>query len=435
MSSPLPVLNKENLVNGLSFVIPGLKETDNGVLLPRAVPLSGGRSVERLSNQEIDGILTKLNSAVSRNASSFQWVQEAEFSIISLEARGAFDRFFEDKQFTGQGENPITYKIGKPSKEFTAYLLCVIAQQSGIRKTPRWIMIRRRAATLAEGGQGSRFVELLTGDSVLDFVAEIIQVTTLQVSAVKDVADFELLANSFLFHAAYNLDAAARIGVDSHFEVRSIQRGRRSQSTALDAPRQSYNVDLVHHYLMGVAAEIPLLEYLSYYHVVEHFFQKVFNDDLVEQVRKGITDPSFSARRARDIQGIIKTVDKATRQAREEGGFNEQRALQLVLERFVSVTRLVADLDSYDGGLVGYYASNDVPFAGAGKVTLRLPNEDDARGALARRIYRVRNALVHAKEGDLPKYAPFAHDGELAREIPLMRFVAEQVIIAHGKAL
>jgi hypothetical protein len=42
---------------------------------------------------------------------------------------------------------------------------------------------------------------------------------------------------------------------------------------------------------------------------------------------------------------------------------------------------------------------------------------------------------VHAKEGELPKYAPFAHDEELAREIPLMRFTAEQIVIAHGRVL
>ncbi|MFH8991999.1 hypothetical protein [Streptomyces sp. NPDC017940] len=120
---------------------------------------------------------------------------------------------------------------------------------------------------------------------------------------------------------------------------------------------------------------------------------------------------------------------------REEGGVNEQRALELVLERFVDISRLVAELNTYDGTLINYYKANGVPFAGANKVDLTVANEETVRTSMAKRIYKVRNALVHAKEGDLPKYAPFAHDDELSQEVPLMRFISEQIIIKHGKVL
>ncbi len=270
---------------------------------------------------------------------------------------------------------------------------------------------------------------------MLDVVGDILYTTTLRVESAKSGVDYENLANAFLFHAAYNMDLAARIGPDSLFEARSIQKVRRTSKESFDPPRQTYGSDLVHHYLMGVAAEIPLLAYLSYYHIAEHYFEKVFNDDLVEQVRKGITDPSFSARRAKDIQTIIRTVNKAQRQVKEEGGVNEQRALQLVIDRFVDVGRLISDLDAYDANLVAYYKSNEVPFAGASKLDLTVADEEVMRASLSKRIYKVRNALVHAKEGDLPKYAPYAHDAELSKEIPLMRFTSEQIIIAHGKVL
>jgi hypothetical protein len=273
------------------------------------------------------------------------------------------------------------------------------------------------------------------GDSLFDVFGEVSHVTTLRIISTKPRSDFETLANSFLFHAAYNTDAAARIGLDPVFRSQAIQRVRRTQTGSLDAPRQTYDADLVHHYLMGVAAEIPLLEYLAYYHIAEHFFDKIFNEDLVNQVRSGITDPSFSARRNKDIQSVIRIVNKAQRQVRDEGGVNEQRALQLVLDRFVSVNRLATDLDAYDANLVSYYANNDVPFAGASKAPIRGNDEVAARSAIAKRIYKVRNALVHAKEGELPKYAPFAHDEDLAREIPLMRFTAEQIVIAQGHVL
>jgi hypothetical protein len=288
-----------------------------------------------------------------------------------------------------------------------------------------------RPSAIVIGGNRRPF----EGDSLFDIVAEGFRATTLRITAPKARSDFETLANSFLFHAAYNTDAAARIGLEPMFQTKAIQRIRRTQTGSLDAPRQTYDADLVHHYLMGVSTEIPLLEYLAYYHIAEHFFEKVFREDLVNQVRSGIADPSFSARRNKDIQSIINTVTKVQRQVKDEGGVNEQRALQLVLDRFVSVPRLVDDLDAYDASLVDYYANNDVPFAGASKVSIHGNDEEATRGAIAKRIYKVRNALVHAKEGELPKYAPFAHDEELAREIPLMRFTAEQIVISQGKVL
>ncbi|MGW0534739.1 hypothetical protein [Streptomyces sp. NPDC003032] len=153
----------------------------------------------------------------------------------------------------------------------------------------------------------------------------------------------------------------------------------------------------------------------------------------MNQVRAGIADPSFSARRAKDIQGIIQIANKTQRRVRDEGGVNEQRALHLVLDRFVAVPRLISDLDAYNNTLVDYYANSTDVFAGASKVDLRMADEEKVCAAAAKRIYKIRNALVHAKEGELPKYAPFAHDEKLSREIPLMRFTAEQIIIAHGK--
>ncbi|MFE9938135.1 hypothetical protein [Streptomyces hirsutus] len=398
------------------------------------------KSVTGTSGTEISAIAKRLNEAKKRDESSFQWENEAEFSLVSLDQIGAFDRFFEDREFTGQGDNPVTFRFGRPSREFAAYLLCTIMQNDSFMRSGRGRMILNR---IRGGDYRSPDVTLrprssrqpLEVESLFDVIAEGLRATTLRITATKANSDFETLANSFLFHAAYNIDAAARIGLESWFRPQTTQRNRRTQADMLEAPRQTYDTDLVHHYLMGVAAEIPLLEYLAYYHIAEHFFDKVFNEDLVNQVRSSIADPSFSARRTKDIQSVIRIVTKVQRQVKNEGGVNEQRSLQLVLDRFVDVPRLAADLVAYDATLVDYYNNNEAPFAGANKVNFHGTDEDVTRGAIAKRIYKVRNALVHAKEGELPKYAPFAHDEELAREIPLMRFTAEQIVIAHGKVL
>lgn len=431
-----PVIDEISIIKALRLVFRSNGEEGGNFTLRDPFQLSEGKTISGANSTEISAIVTHLNQAKSKTESSFQWEKEAEFSLVSLDSIGAFDRFFEDKTFTGQGDNPVTFKVGRPSREFAAYLLCAVAQNPTFLTSARNRMIlnRIRGSDRQDFTLG-RYGRPLEAESLFDLVAVGFRATTLRITAAKARSDFEMLANSFLFHAAYNTDAAARIGLESMFRPQAIQRVRRTQTGSLDAPRQTYDADLVHHYLMGVAAEIPLLEYLAYYHIAEHFFEKVFNEDLVNQVRSGITDPSFSARRNKDIQAIIRIVTKVQRQVKDEGGVNEQRALQLVLGRYLNVSRLVADLDAYDAALVDYYANNDVPFAGASKVNIRGNDEDVTRGAIAKRIYKVRNALVHAKEGELPKYAPFAHDEELAREIPLMRFTAEQIVIAQGKVL
>ncbi|MEU3904738.1 hypothetical protein AB0F20_13030 [Streptomyces goshikiensis] len=436
--SEKPVVSEELIAAGLQKVF-GLNEGEDGDFTFREpITLQDGKSIHGVTKAEISEVVARLNEAKVTTESFFQWGSEAEFSLVSLDSIGAFDRFFEDKEFPGQGENPVTFKIGRPSREFSAYLLCLFSENPLLLKSHRHRMLLNRVRSFSEGRTAvnpARYRRPVECDSLFEIFSESLRVTTLRITSTKARSDFELLANSFLFHAAYNTDAAARIGLDSMFRPQAIQRVRRTQTGSLDAPRQTYDADLVHHYLMGVAAEIPLLEYLAYYHIAEHFFEKIFNEDLVNQVRSGITDPSFSARRNKDIQSIIKIVTKIQRQVKDEGGVNEQRALQLVLDRFVNVGRLAADLDTYDATLVDYYAGNDVPFAGASKAAIRGGDEEAARASIAKRIYKVRNALVHAKEGELPKYAPFAHDEELAREIPLMRFTAEQIIIAQGKVL
>jgi len=53
---------------------------------------------------------------------------------------------------------------------------------------------------------------------------------------------------------------------------------------------------------------------------------------------------------------------------------------------------------------------------------------------IANRIYKTRNALVHSKSNDyIAKergiYKPFKNNKELSKEIPLMRYISEAIII------
>ncbi|WP_445280182.1 hypothetical protein [Streptomyces sp. DSM 118148] len=431
----IPGADEDELFEALQWIYPGLQRTEDGFTYINEGQIFEDRAERHLKRTQINAIAAGLEEASIHKESGLVWSNKAEFLLAIPNDYGAFDRFLEDKTILGDGESSLKYSTGRPSAEFTAFLLATLSSNEEVQKSRLWATFRRRARWhLSRRNMGYR---VRTGSSLLDLAATFLTVSTLRIEAPKPRSDFERLANSFLFHAAYNMDVAAHVsnGFEALLRRSKIQKVRRADAQTIDAPRQSYDADLVHHYTMGVSAESPLLEYISYYHIAEHFFEKVFNDDLVDQVRDGIIAPSFSVRRNTDVQGIIKIVTRVQRQVKEEGGVNEQRALQLVLAKFVDIERLILDLEAYDEALIDHYRDNSVSFAEAGKVDLRKADTGEVAKDLAKRIYKVRNSLVHAKEGVLPKYAPFTHDSELSREVPLMRFAAEQILITHGRPI
>jgi len=52
---------------------------------------------------------------------------------------------------------------------------------------------------------------------------------------------------------------------------------------------------------------------------------------------------------------------------------------------------------------------------------------------IARRIYTIRNSIVHSKETYTSRFRPFENEEELIKEIPLIRLIAEDIIINSGK--
>jgi hypothetical protein len=269
---------------------------------------------------------------------------------------------------------------------------------------------------------------------MFDVLAAVLRLDTLIISSnsPKSKSAWQPYIDSFLFHVTYNLDAT----VLPHREIGDLLRPariesiRRSSPADLDPPRRHYLSDLVYHYQLGVSSESAMLEYISYYHVLEHFFEDIYQDDLVQQVQGILTSASFSYRRKKDIGDLIKRVSKALQVRDEQLVINERVALTLTLDRYVDLVQLADDLDSYDATLTAHYKGRVVDFSEGDRVDLRGGNRTDVLAALCRRVYKTRNAVVHSKEGAKAKFIPFTHDRQLQPELPLMRFIVEQVIQA-----
>lgn len=272
-------------------------------------------------------------------------------------------------------------------------------------------------------------------DDLIEILRRATRILSVKIESTRarNPTELERHLNAFLFQVTYNLDTALVPLKSFEDLVRTgrLEGMRRGAVADLDPPRRLYLPDLVYHYQLAVATESAALAYLSLYHVAEHFFEEIFNDDLVEKIRSKLTQPDFSYKRKKDISALIKQVGKAIQLRDERVVFSEQEALRLTLSRFIDLPKLINDLQGFDPTLVNYYSTTKVPFSNADEVNF-AGTAEEAFKTLSTRIYRTRNSIVHSKESERSKYTPFRDDRLLSRELPLLRFIAEQITIANS---
>jgi len=316
----------------------------------------------------------------------------------------------------------LSYRLGLPSDAYAVYLCLRLIEAAGRPQFPPSMLVRDRLRS----GEESL--------SVIDVVKYLVRTRTLVISSKvgRSRTSWQQYADAFFFHVGYNLDIPLipDRNLSRLLRPAKISSMRRSEQADLDAPHRHYVADLVYHYQLGLSAESPMLQYISYYHVAEHWFENIYQDDLVEQIQLAITSPSFSYKRKKDLRDLIRKISRAVQLRDEQLVINELVALRLTLEKYIDIQQLVVDLNAFDPKLVGWYASHAVSFCGGDTVRLDQADISGIVGPLSNRIYKTRNALVHSKEGSKAKFTPFTDDTDLIPEVPLMRFVAEQIIIA-----
>lgn len=328
-------------------------------------------------------------------------------------------------------ENNLLYQICRPSDELLLFIIFQLSQLAPLGSSLGRNMMPLRVRWIA--GEAEREVEAF---DLLRQASPYLLTLRLTSEEKRTSREFERFANAFFFQLSYNLDTALvpQRSLDELARKGRIGRLRQVRVDEIEAPKLSYTPDLVYHYQLAVASDNPPLEYLSLYHIAEHFFKTVFEEDLLERVQHMLVQPGFSTKRRGDINGVIKEVKDSVRIQHEEVVFSEQEALILTLHRYgVEPEDLVEQLREYDETLIDYYRKEEVGFCRGDRVHLEGDDESEVLRALARRIYKTRNAIVHSREGEKGRYIPFEHDRVLAKELPLLRFVAEAIILSDSR--
>lgn len=324
-------------------------------------------------------------------------------------------------------DNHISYSIGLPS---TAYLIYSLLELKKIYKADfNGIIIP--PIILSHSGRKEFDSEEIDIKHYYQICFP--KLNTIKISTTTDVKNERMkdLLKSVLFHLSYNLNLVIvpYTSFDEIFRRRYKRSLIRSRKEDLESPKRIYIPELINYYQQGLSANVEYLKYISFYHILEYFFDSIYYDDLLDRLKTKLTLPDFSYKRKKDLNSIVEMIRKNMKFNEDEYTFDERTSLELVLEKLVDKDTLKNELDEIDPGLIEYYKNTTITFSNGNTIDFDEPDEKKFYKALKERIYKTRCSLIHSKSSAKDKYVPFRDDKLLSKEISLLKTISEIIII------
>jgi len=148
---------------------------------------------------------------------------------------------------------------------------------------------------------------------------------------------------------------------------------------------------------------------------------------LHKKIKDHLLAPDFSHAKVAKLRGLTKVIRTF------DSKMNEKVMLQTVLEQHIDKEGLRNWIQSYDAEYgAGFTVEQDV-FGKLNRIDL---SDNQIFPSIGTRIYQIRNALVHNKEGEESRFTPFSGQEKLlVQEVPLLLKIAEDLIHRTGKDL
>ena len=335
-----------------------------------------------------------------------------------------------DKYKFADEKNSVYYEIGELSDEYIIFIFEKFIKKENIELVRRTL---RSPTTM----QRLKYDECSNFIDIIKFHVRRFDTIKIKSSNKIELSRFKELTDSLLFNISLNTgNSIIQIKYFKDILGSRVVMNKRCGIEEVEPPQRTYISDLLYYYQMGISTFDPSLKFISFYHVIEYFFNHVYYESLVESVRNSITNPKFSVRRDSDINQLIKDIKKKLKTDSEKNDIrNEKEALKLTLRKYVNIETLKKDIN--DKGVVSleYYSNNIVPFAKGDKVNFGEENLDKILMSISNRIYKTRNAVIHSKLDEEERYIPFKHESQLLKEIPLIQTISEEIIISTSKVL
>lgn len=256
-----------------------------------------------------------------------------------------------------------------------------------------------------------------------------------------EVSEDKLISiiNSFLFDISVNYNSVFRLASD---EEEVLGKGAMycmsNKTTPIkSASNKIYKSALLDQYSLAMTNEDPMMQFIAYYHVLEYFFKTI----RTEKAKKSL-DEVESLKESSEENAELKReiIKKLSCDFNKFIHVQEADSLLLTLEIYIDIDELKDRLEFISVSSINHYKSSKVSFSNGSKVDLLNGTDELIFKNLRDRIYKTRNSIVHNKANEDNEdenfiYNPFENEEELRKEIPLMRAIAEQIIIKTAEEI
>ena len=373
------------------------------------------------------------DKVVALDSENLELYSEKSYEILTRTDYSRI-RFGHSPITADDSTNKIHYTLGRPSLQYFIFLIMRIIEAQGERKNRIPMGMRRHVDFIL------RRLRDYDGEMTFhDILSRCIGDVSLQIQT-EDRMSLQRLRNyniSFSFEFMYRSGQSLVEYTDIE-DVFHINRPARERvvSRHLDTPPLHwYTNEVIDYYRLALASGDPYIKYISFYHIMEYFYDEAFKRNMVDSLRKKITHPAFSYKNDDKVFDLVKIVKKRLRIDSEYGLGDEQESLKYVLEEFVPLEELRERISDLDANALQYYQTTKVPFCN-GPIIPWNDKEDGVYSCIAKRIYTTRNSLIHSKSGmDKQRYKPYKNEKELQAEIPLAQAIAEFIILNSSKMM
>lgn len=402
---------------------------------------------------EIDDIVASMPSSGNRDAfftlpndvlrEAYDHLTDYTFDKLAMKGSNTFEivlrtfgmsRSYYDMEPVNDTVNGITYFVGNASLEYSMFLLNSIVEKMREGNRRIYLDLRRRTRTTMRHS-----VYVQDNDSVSVFLSVLLKAFTLKIDSrqPQTIEWFKKAAASFEFHFMYKRgDAISEFGDIEDLYSLNASGFRRSYCEIDTPPQRLYNGVVIDYYTMALESQDPFTMYISYYHIIEHYFDAVYRRKLTEEIKSRMTHPDFSYKSDEKIYELAKYINKHMGNDDASGKGNEYESLKYVMMEYVPIEELKCRIAALNPGAVEYYRDNFVPFTTSKKTKIAWADPVGVFATLATRIYETRNALVHSKSENLAnQYRPYENKRDLIAEIALIKSVAEMVIIYSSEII
>ncbi|MGV9213844.1 hypothetical protein ACTFTM_18475 [Micromonospora sp. RB23] len=244
------------------------------------------------------------------------------------------------------------------------------------------------------------------------------------------VSLLERFSAALFFELDMLYDAPLSLRESKAQRLRSTMRHRIPDNLRMPtSPKNSYPAEATSLYTYGRSAnDMPLLQYLAFYQVLEYFFPIYSRSETVRRFQRRLKDPVFDPNNESQIATLVSFLNSEARALQYE-----EEQLKATLDACIDDDSIRRFFDQFEG-CRDFLAKKNALKGVSHLVFTEHGNVPPLVNQVAARIYQIRCRIVHAKEDGGPRgveiLLPYSAEAKMLRhDIDFVRWIAQRVLI------